>query len=362
MRPRALLTAFALSLSLFLPQLFLPRAGQASERAITYSAALEDLRSRDKELASTIGDEVQKQMELARKQQGDGVVVGHLTFDNGPVRPDNIATPVRLLKKDYFVLGVKRFNQPLIFAAEGCKTATLDLTEYKSENDIVWLGDVKLPRMAPGDESFITGTITDAGSKEGLAAHVEVSIDPIKQMSNRVSAFNYDAWMARKESTADDTGKFKIGALPAGRYSIYVADDKHAAYKQSVNLDQGSTLDLGKIELAPKRLVELELLQLSDSNTRQLRSLTETVFTLPTGSSIRIDRMKGGLRLSVDQGSLYAECLGMGDMKKLTDGIKKDHQSMNFASELEIQPDFVYLACDVGEKENWLALRFHFPE
>jgi len=63
-----------------------------------------------------------------------------------------------------------------------------------------------------------------------------------------------------------------------------------------------------------------------------------------------------------DQGSLYAECLGMGDMKKLTDGIKRDHQSMNFAGEFEIQPDFVYLACDVGEKENWLALRFHMPK
>jgi len=49
-------------------------------------------------------------------------------------------------------------------------------------------------------------------------------------------------------------------------------------------------------------------------------------------------------------------------MKKLTDGIKRDHQSMNFAGEFEIQPDFVYLACDVGEKENWLALRFHMPK
>lgn len=35
---------------------------------------------------------------------------------------------------------------------------------------------------------------------------------------------------------------------------------------------------------------------------------------------------------------------------------------MNFAGEFEIQPDFVYLACDVGEKENWLALRFHMPK
>jgi beta-lactamase regulating signal transducer with metallopeptidase domain len=325
--------------------------------------------------------ELEKRWMVQRKRKtNSGIAYGQVVVKSGEP-PQLCNAPMKIFEGGWFVAGIGDLDRPVGFRMAGCRL--VDVVPSKVEpgvqpGSVVSLGQIVMEPYAKTELVKVRGRLKFSGDKVpgGIRARIIIRGGPTNSVTGGTDGSM--EWPEKENVTLADDLRFEHRRLSPLPHTLFIETPGYLTIIRDLELNAGSTLDLGTIEIdvAPKFRVEFVASDTTNFAESKLRSVTvplgEVWKSNPDNEALRkysggdmrfttfpVDRKEpdGKQKLVIHSGvaSQKLADLGTGDLEAFRDS-SINPPRLRYSRDVVVQSGHVYLGYHTHWK-HWTLLR-----
>jgi serine/threonine protein kinase/outer membrane protein assembly factor BamB len=233
------------------------------------------------------------------------VVIGRVVVPK-PDDPRQVLTQMKILQGGYFATAIKDLQQPLCFRLPGCLPVDVPLKGHSGE--LIFVGDVVMPAVAPGQVGGIRGRIRmqDGSDAQGAQVSASISMGPINHMSNGSEPRQFFPDPIGGRVAAD--GEFLLQALSPTEHDVNIQAHGFLPVTKNVAVRPGDTNVLGDVLLERPLSAQVSWLVEEQPNFATAQQRKAVVFAGQAWKSKPSSDGRSDLWFKQRNGRLYFDC------------------------------------------------------